>query len=315
MTGGDRMRREARRWFVTRQGGELDVEQAEAFARWLQVPAHRDAFTAVERLWGELGPPALRLGEQQRRNRVRMAVGIAAAAGLASLAIVIGRPEIERSPTVAETTEARFVESARGRTVSEVLSDGSRVTIGPLSRLVIRYESRARVVELAAGEAYFEVVADPSRPFRVKAGTARVEVVGTRFDVRRFAGRTLVAVESGAVSVQGRGGESLSLAAGHEIAVGDDGLMGELKSRSPGASAWREGWLVYESVTLTDVVADLGRYRSEPIRVASPDVGALRITASVRAKDIGTLLDQLPHVLPVAVEQHSDGAVLIRRRP
>src|SRR3546814_10209376 len=61
-----------------------------------------------------------------------------------------------------------------------------------------------RRVELAEGEALFRVEHDAGRPFTVEAGNGRVTVTGTRFDVRRDADSTRVAVEQGSVKVQGR---------------------------------------------------------------------------------------------------------------
>jgi hypothetical protein len=86
--------------------------------------------------------------------------------------------------------------------------------------------SDAVAMRLDRGSADFAVGVDASRPFRVDAGPALVEVpaapvvasdpVATRFTIARSASFATVAVEHGAVRVQWRGGET-SVVAGQTL--------------------------------------------------------------------------------------------------
>lgn len=78
------------------------------------------------------------------------------------------------------------------------LPDGSRVWLNARSQLHYRGLSAAashgaRAVQLT-GEAYFEVVHNPARPFLVSTATARVRVTGTAFNVRAYAAEDSVEV-------------------------------------------------------------------------------------------------------------------------
>ncbi|HEY0742366.1 MAG TPA: FecR domain-containing protein [Chryseosolibacter sp.] len=84
------------------------------------------------------------------------------------------------------------------------LSDGSKVTLEPNSS--IRYPKAFtrdnRLIELS-GEAFFDVVKDPSRPFIVHSNEIITKVLGTSFRITAFNDReeVVVAVKTGRVSV------------------------------------------------------------------------------------------------------------------
>ena len=91
------------------------------------------------------------------------------------------------------------------KTDSISLSDGSRVWIGPHSRISYAFgfdTARARDIYLS-GQAVFEVAKHPLHPFRVISGEVVTKVLGTRFCVRSFDNDSTiqVIVRSGKVSV------------------------------------------------------------------------------------------------------------------
>lgn len=75
----------------------------------------------------------------------------------------------------------------QGGEYSLVLSDGTRVLVNSMSKLVfpVRFTGNQREVTLE-GEAYFEVAKDKSRPFKVNIKGIQVEVLGTSFNVRSY---------------------------------------------------------------------------------------------------------------------------------
>lgn len=84
------------------------------------------------------------------------------------------------------------------------LADGSRVILHPSSEIVLEdgYGESMRKVHLT-GEALFDVVHDPSRPFIVRSGEVVTRVLGTSFTVRAYENdnEITVAVKRGKVSV------------------------------------------------------------------------------------------------------------------
>ncbi|HEX7071661.1 MAG TPA: FecR domain-containing protein [Rhodothermales bacterium] len=99
------------------------------------------------------------------------------------------------------------------------LPDGSTVELNSASE--IRYARGFAVAPFVAaderrvqldGEAFFTVTPDAKRPFVVLTGDARIEVVGTRFNVRArdtaSGSRTIVTLQEGTVRVRSVGRES-----------------------------------------------------------------------------------------------------------
>jgi len=83
------------------------------------------------------------------------------------------------------------------------LPDGSYIRLSPGSSLGYEpcfYHECDRTVILE-GEAYFDVVSDPERPFSVNAGGLITRVLGTSFTVRSDASDVSVTVKSGKVMV------------------------------------------------------------------------------------------------------------------
>ncbi|GAB3768492.1 FecR family protein [Spirosoma horti] len=89
-------------------------------------------------------------------------------------------------------------------TINVLLNDGSLVTLRPKSRLSYpkQFDRTNRTVYLN-GEAFFEVVKNPAKPFLIYANQTVTKVLGTSFLVRAFEEEkaVVVTVQTGRVSV------------------------------------------------------------------------------------------------------------------
>ncbi|ROL90059.1 FecR family protein [Pseudomonas chlororaphis] len=308
------VRDEAALWFVRLQEPAIAAEERQRFDAWLaQHDAHRDEFQLLQSLWAatDLVPKerlqalcATPVASLKRRPLLRYAVAasvLAVALGL-GLFSGLGRSGVYSAEFATALGERRHV----------ALPDGSQVDLNSRSRLLVRFERGQRSVELSEGEAMFSVEHDSSRPFVVAAGPGKVTVTGTRFDVRRDATQTRVAVEQGTVKVQGReaaDGEFVSLTAGLGTAVDARGRVAAAYAvDSQALTAWRSGKLVFNNASLNEVAAEVSRYREQPLRVGSEAVGRLRLTSVFKSDDTDALLKALPSILPVAVKTHADGS-------
>jgi transmembrane sensor len=176
------------------------------------------------------------------------------------------------------------VATAAGATRTVVLDDGSRVTLGAASRLEHprRFRGNAREVVLD-GEAFFAVAHDAKRPFTVRSGGTLTRVLGTRFDVRGYAGEPVrVVVESGRVRLR-------PAAAGADTGVvlvrGDLGeaAPGRPVSRRAGVdparyAGWREGRLEFDRAELSAVARELERWYGVEVRVTDPPLARRHVT-------------------------------------
>jgi transmembrane sensor len=313
---------------IDSSAGESDWLELQA---WLEAdPEHRATYDRVERLFAELeaaapqltaglderpGAAAARRSSADRRGRARLFTrrafgGFAAAAAAAAIAVVVMQPQ---APVATQTYE-----TAKGETREVVLADGSHVHLNSASRLTVRFEKSRRRVELAEGEAAFDVTHDASRPFVIAAGERDVRVVGTEFDVLRHEGALRVTVLSGVVAIQAperapatvqpvilRAGDQLDHRAGTR-------LWTVSKVDPQVAFAWKNGDLIYSDRPLDEVVSDLNRYFATPLRVEGP-AASLRFSGVLKIEGEVAVVRRLEAFLPVEAVRETGGVVLRMR--
>ncbi len=192
--------------------------------------------------------------------------------------------------------------------------DGTVVALDSRSSMTMRLRLRSRDLYLNAGQAVLDVAAN-WRPLRVHVGDTVIRDIGTVFRVRRAGADAQVAVLEGRVEVSGPAGRA-ELGAGQAM---DIGTLRPLPASVAGLereTAWREGRLRFDGTPLSEVLALLGHYRAAPVRwVGGPVSGPEpRLSGEYRIRDIESLIDSLPAILPLRVERRPDAAVLVSSR-
>ncbi|WP_340106142.1 FecR family protein [Rhodohalobacter sp. 8-1] len=111
-----------------------------------------------------------------------------------------------------------------GSTVQTVeLADGSTVTLRPNSSLYKLPADEGRRAYALSGEALFDVVSLPDKPFSVEAGSGRVIVTGTRFNIAERNQTAKVFLLEGSVRFETKdGAESVSLEPGQASEIDQD---------------------------------------------------------------------------------------------
>lgn len=170
-------------------------------------------------------------------------------------------------------------DTRKGEARQVALDDGSVVTLNTETDLKVALEADRRTVAMRAGEALFDVARDPSRPFLVSVGNARIRVLGTSFLVRALPGRPVeVLVRHGLVEVSCAGIAGIPrrltakmravapLAGEATAAIQVDTVSEAAVVR---AMAWREGDIDFEGETLQQAAAEFARYSDTRISVDS----------------------------------------------
>jgi transmembrane sensor len=204
-------------------------------------------------------------------------------AAAAVLVLLLGGT-LWRSGQRAGTGPARI--TAIGQRDSVVLSDGTRVLLGPRSRLALArgYGRQHREVELT-GVALFEVRHDPDRPFRVRAGSAWISDLGTTFAVRSDSGQPVqVIVTAGRVRLGTAGAPAnrgVTVAAGDRGVLHPDGRVATERDTTVDAElAWTQGRLVFDNAPIELVRAELRRWYGIELEVADSSLERRHLTAS-----------------------------------
>lgn len=205
------------------------------------------------------------------------------------------------------------------------LDDGSVVFLNTESRIKVRYSEGARDIYLRDGQALFQVRHDATRPFRVHAGSAVIQAIGTQFDVRLFADKAMVAVVEGTVQVSSSDtddGAQVSnptaqraparIVAGEGATVETDGVIEvAAKVDAEAVTAWRQQRLVFRDATLSDIASEFNRYNLVPrLRVEGAEVAAQRYNGSFNAHNPESLLNYLAQDAGLWFDRRGDEVVI-----
>ncbi|AEJ12856.1 MULTISPECIES: FecR family protein [Pseudomonas] len=207
--------------------------------------------------------------------------------------------------------------TAIGERRAVLLSDGSKLLLDSGTHVDISWRLLSREVDLRAGQVLFDVSSAVYRPFVVSAGIAKVEVLGTLFNVRRLDNDAVrVTLARGRVDVTAAAAQApVTLTPGQQVDSIGGQLMPVAKADASKAMAWKDDRIVFEQTPLDEAVSLLRHYRKAPIELSDPSLAALKVTGVFEARNVDLLLDLLPSILPVAVLQVGDGSVRIQRKP
>src|SRR3954467_15638130 len=210
---------------------------------------------------------------------------------------------------------ARTYATSVGERREVPLRDGTRVLLGPTSRLVVLPADADNRGVMLDGIAYFNVVHDSAHPFTVKAGTITIQDVGTAFSVENDdSAGTRVAVDSGSVAI-GSGEQPASRGAilhARDRAVADPAgtVSIERSAVSDVDLAWVQGRLVFRDAPMVLVGAELYRWYGVRLRVADSALANLHLTASFSGEPVDRVLNVIALSLGARVERQGSVAIL-----
>ncbi|MFT3791961.1 MAG: FecR domain-containing protein [Rudaea sp.] len=304
-------------WWVRLRDPRRPARGEEQWLEWSGGDARRiDAFARVAELGAQLGA----LDAAAKREFVREFVPAAAraprwlrfaAAASLVLAAAAGGMFFWRHPrTLPIETESYATAVAVDRDIA--LSDGSRVALGGATRLTTHFAADRRDIDLSAGEAYFQVAHDTTRPFVVNAGEVSIRAVGTAFNVRRTGARVTIAVSEGRVRIASSEGlangrlsaaDALEAIAGQQISFDPRASGLTVGAISPArATSWREHRLEFVNEPLDSVVANINRYSTHALVLADAKLSGLAFTGTVDPGALDGWLKALPKILPLRVD-------------
>ncbi|MCU0376960.1 MAG: FecR domain-containing protein [Bacteroidales bacterium] len=232
----------------------------------------------VDKAWNKLNQriesekPVIKLPQRSvMQSFLRIAAMVIIVAGLGWLAFEVAAPE---KVIVASASDEKNIEV--------LLSDGSRVYLNRDSRLTYQgnFGRNSRRVTLE-GEAYFDITPDPSRPFIIDAGNAKVRVLGTSFNVITDNGNNEVEVfvSTGRVMLSSNdGSQSMTLEPDFIGKLSADNSSQE-RNINTNYISWHTDMLAFEGERLSEVFADLKRTFNIDIVAADADINDFRLTS------------------------------------
>ena len=304
----DRPLEEAIRWRLRLI--ESSAKTSPDFELWLADPVNQAAWNQLAGPWNDLdaiaqAPEMLAVRQaalddaravRARRQRGRLMaiaasllIGLTAAAGYWSLV----RPDDYRT----SLGERRVV----------TLSDGSKLSLDADSEVTVRYRAHERALHLLKGQARFDVAHDKSRPFSVVAGNQKVIATGTAFNIDMAGPKVLVTLIEGHVVVLDDADKSVTavwsrpveLKAGQQLAADAATPPQVIPANIQRVTAWTIGQIIFDDEPLSSVVDRVNRYGGPQVVIASPEVGAMKISGVFNAGDTLGFVEIVTHYLPV----------------
>lgn len=304
-TTDSRLSDEAIDLLVRREFGTLAPAE---FAAWrARSPQHEAAARQAEALWREVGetgiarafaaeglPRAVRHPPPRRASLGRRGL-LAGALAASAAAVTLGTGALG---PVAGLLSDHVTRVGERRRIG--LPDGTAVLLNTSSALSIRYTDGERGTTLDAGEAFFDVAADPSRAFVVRAGEGLTRARDAAFALRRAGGEVAVVVARGTVDVEAGGLVGLSAGQGLVLGPGRAGLGAQTVDVAS-ATAWRNGKLIFNQRPLAEVAAEIERYRVGRVVVANARLRSLPVTGVFNLDDLDGVLDSIERILSIEV--------------
>lgn len=174
-----------------------------------------------------------------------------------------------------------------------ILPDGSIAVLnsGSILKYNLSFGKKERNVTLK-GEAYFEVTKDASKQFQVNVEDLKVQVTGTKFNVRSYHENQSIEVDliEGGVNVVSAN-KTIKLLPDEKAIYNQ--LSGELTKKSVEAykaATWTTGRLSFVTTYLTDILKDIERTYNVKIHVESEQVAKENFSITI---DLNMKLDDV----------------------
>ncbi|TWF32838.1 FecR family protein [Chitinophaga polysaccharea] len=170
----------------------------------------------------------------------------------------------------SDPNQENVLSTPAGTKFKIVLPDNSTVWLNAASTLKYpaAFDAANRTVRLT-GEAYFDIAADPARPFVVQAGQQSIQVLGTVFNVNAYPedGLSKTTLLQGAVKVSHNGGSVVIQPGQQAICEGSTGnSIQTITADTEKETAWINNLFSFKNDNLPSVMRDVARWYNVQIR-------------------------------------------------
>ncbi|GAC1312488.1 MAG: FecR family protein [Mucilaginibacter sp.] len=199
-----------------------------------------------------------------------------------------------------------------------VLTDGTEVLLNENTRVSFNKYSynQNRKVDLLEGEAFFTVVHNAVRPFKVNIGKIVVRDIGTSFNIRKEQHAVVVIVNSGIVSLINQANGSNVLLRAEQKGIYDmtlDHIIWKANEEI-NYKAWADKNLEFIKAPLQDVVRELKDTYGAEIHIEDNELNNKILTASFRNQPIDSILNFIGMTLHVKIEKR-DNTFYLKKDP
>jgi transmembrane sensor len=186
--------------------------------------------------------------------------------------------------------------------IEATLPDGSLVKLNDHSiiQFPLEFTASDRAVTLT-GEAFFNVVPDPERPFIIRSGPVETRVTGTSFNLKAYPDDDIIelyvaegSVTMFAISEKGASTDSISLGQSEKGIFSKQNSLLEKTNQTRGNELfWANNSLNFSKTRLETVFSLISEKYHVEISMKQEDIGNLRLTTSFSDQPV----DSIMHVI------------------
>lgn len=214
----------------------------------------------------------------------------------------------------------REITALEGRVTQVQLPDGSRIQLqgGSKLRYPERFLKRRQREVMLSGEAYFRVAGNRDRPFVITTRQARVEVLGTQFNLKESGpdSSVVVAVEEGKVAFGGLAGKEpvkrMMLTANTVGVLTRSGQMSRINEEVSNYLSWINGRIVFRNVALPAVARQLERIYGVRVILREPELAGYSVTLNMGKNQLPNVLELMTTSLNLTYHVQGDHVTIYK---
>lgn len=227
--------------------------------------------------------------------------------------ILIGIPFLGNSLLKNENIS---IVAVKGEKKTIHLPDGSLVFLNSNSSIsYLKNFKNNRELQLT-GEAYFEVVKNPEKPFLVKTDKITTRVLGTSFNIEAYKNSiTKVSVNTGKVEVDIKEfSEKIFLTKNQQLSFMTGGQAVLSKDNSEDFNAWTRNTIVLNNTSLGDAAKILENWYDIKINFSSKKLKEMTISGKFKDEKVSNVLKSIAIVKELEIYFLTKKQILIREK-
>ena len=301
--------------------GEASPDEAIALDDWLEVPANRVHFRALQKMW-EVSFPSMsyrpvhlenawtkveqrKHGSQKTTDTRQLAKSNAIFKIAASVLLVLSFGGIFY---LYQAKKPQDISLSSGDSLKHIrFEDHSMAILNKNSHLVYpqNFANEQREVYFTKGEAFFNITPDTAKPFIIRTEIATIKVLGTAFNVLVKADTLEVSVDQGKVLVY-TSTDSVYLEKGEAAFLHANDA--NLKTQDSNSNTWAYAThkFVFNNTSITEVFRYIEKAQDCTIHIANPEIGNCKLTATFESVSTDYMLNLITEALNLSVTKNDD---------
>ena len=193
------------------------------------------------------------------------------------------------------------IHAPMGSRISFTLPDSTKGWLNSGSSIEYRLPfNNARLVNLT-GEAWFDVAHNINQPFVVQAGSTKVKVLGTKFNINAYPDENYVEVvlEEGKVEFIYRESESGIIMSPNERLVFNQQNINVSKTDVWKYNGWKEGKLIFRGDSMDEVARRIERWYNVEVEIMDRELESYAFRGTFQDDSLGEVLKYLSMTSPI----------------